>query len=166
LLEYDDVMNKQREAVYGLRRHLLMAVEQRELILEDYLSNILSFTLDEFAPEETHPEQWNLKGLKERLIGQFGFDLMRGGSIRWRLRGMSWARRSYNKLRAEYEVKEKILGAEAMRYHERMVMLSGAGRAVEGSPAGDGPPEGGDRDARLCAAGSAGGIQERVLRDV
>ena len=41
LLEYDDVMNKQREAVYGLRRQLLEGVEQRELILEDYVGGIL-----------------------------------------------------------------------------------------------------------------------------
>ena len=42
LLEYDDVMNKQREAVYGLRRQLLEGVDQKELILEDYVSGILS----------------------------------------------------------------------------------------------------------------------------
>ena len=38
LLEYDDVMNKQREAVYGLRHQLLEGVDQKELILEDYVS--------------------------------------------------------------------------------------------------------------------------------
>src|SRR5665811_1636253 len=54
VLEYDDVMNKQREAVYGLRKQLLLAVEQRELILEDYVSNLMSFMLDKFAPEAQH----------------------------------------------------------------------------------------------------------------
>jgi preprotein translocase subunit SecA len=49
LLEYDDVMNKQREAVYGVRRRLLEGVDQRELILEDYVGGILSGILDEFA---------------------------------------------------------------------------------------------------------------------
>jgi len=124
LLEYDDVMNKQREAVYGLRRSLLMAVEQRELILEDYLSNILSLILDEFAPETAHPEQWNLKGLKEKLIGQFGFDLDAQKLDPMELTRHELGDAIYNKLRADYESKEKILGAEAMRYHERMVMLS------------------------------------------
>ena len=38
LLEYDDVMNKQREAVYGLRRQLLEGVDQKDLILEDYVA--------------------------------------------------------------------------------------------------------------------------------
>jgi preprotein translocase subunit SecA len=124
LLEYDDVMNKQREAVYGLRRQLLLAVEQRELILEDYLSNILSLILDEFAPETAHPEQWNLKGLKEKLIGQFGFDLEAQKLDPLELTRHELGEGIYNKLRADYESKEKILGAEAMRYHERMVMLS------------------------------------------
>ncbi|HEX4320893.1 MAG TPA: preprotein translocase subunit SecA [Acidobacteriaceae bacterium] len=124
LLEYDDVMNKQREAVYGLRRSLLMAQEQRELILEDYLSNILSNILDEFAPEQQHPEQWNLKGMKERLIGQFGLDLDKDGIDPLELTRHELGEAAYNKLREDYEAKEKILGAEAMRYHERMVMLS------------------------------------------
>src|SRR5581483_6733854 len=59
LLEDDDVMNKQREAVYGLRRQLLEGLDQRELILEDYVGGILSGILDEFAPEDKHPDQWN-----------------------------------------------------------------------------------------------------------
>jgi preprotein translocase subunit SecA len=124
IIEYDDVMNKQREAVYGLRRQLLLAVEQRELILEDYLSNILSLTLDEFAPETAHPEQWNLKGLKERLIGQFGFDLDARKIDPLEITRHELGETIYEKLRGDYESKEKILGAEAMRYHERMVMLS------------------------------------------
>ncbi len=42
VLEYDDVMNKQREAVYGLRRQLMEGVDQKQLITEDYVSTILS----------------------------------------------------------------------------------------------------------------------------
>ena len=42
VLEYDDVMNKQREAVYGTRRQLLEGIDQKELITDDYVSNILS----------------------------------------------------------------------------------------------------------------------------
>ena len=45
-------MNKQREAVYGLRRQLLEGVEQRELILEDYVGGILSSLLDEYCNEQ------------------------------------------------------------------------------------------------------------------
>ncbi len=124
IIEYDDVMNKQREAVYGLRRNLLMAVEQRELILEDYLSNILSSILDQFAPEEKHPDEWDLKGLKARLIEQFGLDLDARQIDPLAITRHELGEECYNILRTDYESKEKILGAEAMRYHERMVMLS------------------------------------------
>ena len=78
LLEYDDVMNKQREAVYGLRRQLLEGVEQRELILEDYVGGILSGLLDEFAGEKVRPDQWNMKGLEEKLVDHFGLKLLTG----------------------------------------------------------------------------------------
>src|SRR6202030_1339614 len=57
LLEYDDVMKKQREAVYGLRHQLLEGLDQKELILEDYVANLLSAILEEFAPESKHPDQ-------------------------------------------------------------------------------------------------------------
>ena len=124
IIEYDDVMNKQREAVYGLRRNLLMAVEQRELILEDYLSNILSSILDQFAPEDKHPDEWDLKGLKTRMIEQFGLDLDARKIDPQAITRHELGEECYNILRADYESKEKILGAEAMRYHERMVMLS------------------------------------------
>ena len=66
LLEYDDVMNKQREAVYGLRRQLLEGVDQKDLILEDYVAGILSELLDKFAAQDVHPEDWDIKGLKRR----------------------------------------------------------------------------------------------------
>ncbi len=79
LLEYDDVMNKQREAVYGLRRQLLEGVDQRELILEDYVGGILSRLLDEFAGERVRQDQWDFKGLGEKLVDHFGFNLAASG---------------------------------------------------------------------------------------
>jgi len=121
LLEYDDVMNKQREAVYGLRRQLLEGVEQRELILEDYVGGILSGMLDEFAPEKLHPDQWNVKGLDDKLRDQFGQNL---GVDVHELTRHELGDAVFEKLRQDYEAKEKILGHETMRYHERMVMLS------------------------------------------
>ncbi len=124
LLEYDDVMNKQREAVYGLRRQLLEGVEQRELILEDYVGGILSGYLDEFAGENVRPDQWNLKGLDEKLVGQFGLNLAAAGIDAQQLSRHELGDSIFEKLKENYEAKEKILGSETMRYHERMVMLS------------------------------------------
>ena len=124
LLEYDDVMNKQREAVYGLRRQLLEGVDQRELILEDYVGGILSTLLDEFAGEKLHPDQWNLKGLDEKLVDHFGLSMAAAGIKPLELHRHELGEAIFDKLKQEYETKEKILGAATMRYHERMVMLS------------------------------------------
>jgi preprotein translocase subunit SecA len=124
LLEYDDVMNKQREAVYGVRRNLLEGLDQRELILEDYVGGILSGMLDEFAPENLHPDQWNVKDLEDRLVGQFGLNLAQAGIKPLELGRHDLGETIFEKLKEEYEAKEKILSSETMRYHERMVMLS------------------------------------------
>ncbi len=124
LLEYDDVMNKQREAVYALRRQLLEGVEQRELILEDYVGGILSGLLDEFAGENVRPDQWNLKGLDNKLIDHFGMSLDGAGIKAIELSRHELGDAIFEKLKELYEAKERILGPEAMRYHERMVMLS------------------------------------------
>ena len=124
LLEYDDVMNKQREAVYALRRQLLEGVEQRELILEDYVGGILSGVLDEFAGEKVRPDQWNLKGLEGKLIDHFGMSFEAGSINPLELSRHELGDALFEKLKELYEAKERILGAEMMRYHERMVMLS------------------------------------------
>jgi preprotein translocase subunit SecA len=124
LLEYDDVMNKQREAVYGLRRQLLEGVDQRELILDDYVGGILSGLLDEFAGERVRPDQWNIKGLTEKLVDNFGLNLSGSDLKLEELSRHELGETIFEKLKEHYEAKEKILGAETMRYHERMVMLS------------------------------------------
>jgi preprotein translocase subunit SecA len=124
LLEYDDVMNKQREAVYGLRRQLLEGVDQRELILEDYVGGILSGVLDEFAGEDVRPDQWNTRGMEDKLVGQFGLSLSAAGIEPQHLSRHELGDTIFDKLKGVYEAKEKILGHETMRYHERMVMLS------------------------------------------
>ena len=124
LLEYDDVMNKQREAVYGVRRQLLEEADQKELILEDYVGGILSGLLDEHAPEEKHPDQWDVKGLADKLVGQFGLNLAQAGINAAELSRHELGEAIFEKLKEEYEAKEKILSSATMRYHERMVMLS------------------------------------------
>ena len=126
VLEYDDVMNKQREAVYGLRRQLMEGVDQKQLITEDYVSTILSNILDEFAPEKDHPDQWNYDSIFSNIYDTFGANFKEGSDA---IDVHSLSRHElgetiFEKLRARYELKEQILGAQAMRYHERIVMLS------------------------------------------
>ena len=124
LLEYDDVMNKQREAVYGLRNQLLKGLDQKELIAEDYVSNLLSTMLDEFAPEKIHPDQWNVNGIKERLASQFGLNLEAEEIDISQMNRHELGETLFEKLKEHYAAKEAIIGEPAMRYHERMIMLS------------------------------------------
>ena len=123
VLEYDDVMNKQREAVYGLRRQLLEGVDEKELVLEDYVPTILSAALDECCPEKMHPDQWNLAGLFNMLTGFFGAELDKQIDAAT-LNRHELGEAIYGKLREAYAVKEQILGDKQLRYHERIVMLS------------------------------------------
>jgi preprotein translocase subunit SecA len=139
VLEYDDVMNKQREAVYGLRKQLMEGVDQKQLITEDYTGTILSNILEEFAPEKATPDEWKLDQAFTAIYDIFGIRFTATGAPR--LASETWVGPTeeipvgelgrhelgetlYERIRARYDVKEQILGAQAMRYHERIVMLS------------------------------------------
>src|SRR6266498_1204991 len=74
LLEYDDVMNKQREIVYGLRHQTLEGESQEEQILE-WASEVAEATVTRFASRETHADDWDLPGLNEALYRQFDLRL-------------------------------------------------------------------------------------------
>jgi preprotein translocase subunit SecA len=124
LLEYDDVMNKQREAVYGLRRQLLEGVEQKELILEDYVSGILSDVMDQFCGVKVHPDNWDIKGLKDSIFTRFGVDILAEGIKPESMSRQELGDAIFAKLKERYDAKEKLIGPDAMRYHERMIMLS------------------------------------------
>ena len=124
LLEYDDVMNKQREAVYGLRRQLLEGLDQKDLILEDYVSAILSTLIDQFCPVKAHPANWDIKGLKDAIFTRFGVDILAEGINPEALNRQELGDAIFDKLKARYDAKEQLIGPDAMRYHERMIMLS------------------------------------------
>ena len=138
VLEYDDVMNKQREAVYGLRRQLLAinrqgvaapavsedTLDQKELLLEDYVAGLISTMLDKHAPTNAHPDQWDVAGLQEAVLGQFGLNMKAAGVDATALNRHELGEQLFEKLKERYEAKERILGPDALRYHERMVMLS------------------------------------------
>ncbi|HXU87600.1 MAG TPA: preprotein translocase subunit SecA [Methylomirabilota bacterium] len=70
LLEYDDVMNKQREIIYGMRRQILDGESQAETIGE-WMEDLVGETIDGYASEAAHVEDWDLGGLTEALHRQF-----------------------------------------------------------------------------------------------
>ncbi len=124
LLEYDDVMNKQRVAVYGLRHQLLEGMDQKELILEDYVSAILSDLMDQFCAVKVHAADWDLKGLKDAIFTRFGVDILAEGIQPETLNRAELGDAIFDKLKGRYDAKETLIGPDAMRYHERMIMLS------------------------------------------
>jgi preprotein translocase subunit SecA len=124
LIEYDDVMNKQREAVYGLRRRLLEGLDQKDLILEDYVSAILAELIEEYCPAKAHAADWNIKGLKDAVFTRFGVDFLAEGVKAEELNRQELGDAIFDKLKERYDAKEKLIGPDAMRHHERMIMLS------------------------------------------
>jgi preprotein translocase subunit SecA len=133
LLEYDDVMNKQREAVYGMRRDLLMGFEgdtpeeqnasQREHIL-GIAEDLLDGLVEQYMPREQRPDEWDITGLKEQLRLIFGLDADQE-RINFADLGPDEARDLiWPKLEAKYEEKEMQLGVEAMHNLERYIMLN------------------------------------------
>jgi preprotein translocase subunit SecA len=124
LLEYDDVMNKQRLAVYGLRDQLLEGEEQKELILDTYVTGLVGELLEQYAPESQHAEQWDLNAIKQQVLTKFGVDLTVEGIKLEELSRHELGDAIYEKLTERYNAKEALIGKDAMRYHERMIMLS------------------------------------------
>jgi preprotein translocase subunit SecA len=82
LLEYDDVMNQQRTAIYGMRRSILRGEDVERRIL-DMLSDVTSEVLDSFANIDSKRETWDLKGLSTALQQQFGVRLDDQAALQW-----------------------------------------------------------------------------------
>ncbi len=121
ILEYDDVMNKQRQAVYGLRRALLEGADQRERVL-DMVRGLVGSYVDERCPAKQHPTEYDLLGLQSDILTQFGVKVdpaelsgMVGGEIEDFIN---------ERLDGRYRDKEQLIGSEMMREAERIVMLN------------------------------------------
>jgi preprotein translocase subunit SecA len=121
LLEYDDVNNKQRQAVYGMRRQLLEGVDQKEHIL-DMMRGIVEQAVDMRCPTAKHPDTWDLGSLRNDVLTLFGakIDLAELGNMTMDEITDAIA----DKLKAKYEEKEALVGVETMRHAERIVMLN------------------------------------------
>jgi preprotein translocase subunit SecA len=120
LLEYDDVMNRQREEIYGLRREILKGNQAKDEVLA-LAEMILDYTLGRNLPEDKGPDEWNLAAFNLDLKEYFG---IAPGSLDFGEKSRDEIRETLSTaLREIYEAKEKLLGPETMRLHERFVML-------------------------------------------
>ena len=123
LLEYDNVMNKQREAVYRLRRNVLEAKEGREWVLRA-AREIVGSLVDSYCPDEKHPDQWEREALERELKELFGLTLAHAD--------VSWDSVTRPKLEEaltatveqRFEERERTIGADNFRHLERYLILS------------------------------------------
>jgi preprotein translocase subunit SecA len=121
LLEYDDVMNKQRQAVYGMRRQLLEGKDQSERIKEIIQGIVASFS-DIRCPERAHTSTYDLTGLQSDVLSQFGvkIDLEElNGLLKQEIED-----HIIDLLERRFKEKEELIGPENMREAECIVMLN------------------------------------------
>jgi preprotein translocase subunit SecA len=126
LLEYDDVMNKQRETIYGLRRQLMEEPDQREYLVGEtgVARDLLADITKQYLNPNLSEDEWDIENYKVQIHSIYGLDLDAEGidfrqSNPEEIEGLTW-----DKLKAKYAEKEKQIGDEAMRTYERIIMLN------------------------------------------
>lgn len=121
VLEYDDVINTQREVIYSQRRQVLENENTKDSII-DMITQVIDRLLDIYVSKDIHPEEWDLKGLSEYLMDIF--------QIRYDFEGKEQdlsrddlRQELISKALAAYDKKEEELGSDTMRELERYVLL-------------------------------------------
>ncbi|MBI5523047.1 MAG: preprotein translocase subunit SecA [Desulfarculus sp.] len=120
LLEYDDVLNKQREVIYAQRRMALSGEGVHEAVLE-MLGDICQGLAGEHAQEGRPPEEWDRPALEAAVAGVLGFRTDLGEQESWTIEGLAGLIES--QARAVYQAKFEQYGQETMSYLERMILL-------------------------------------------
>jgi len=122
LLEYDDVMNKQRESIYSQRKEILHGKDMKEFIQEISV-NIVDWIMDTNTNEKDSPDDWNIEGFTNAIKAQFGLDVDEL-EIDWETINLQELHeKTINALNEIYEEKERIISPERMREFERIIML-------------------------------------------
>jgi len=122
LLEYDDVMNKQRSTIYTQRREILEGKDMKAYV-QEIVEQILDWLLDSYVNKDKSPDDWDIEALRKAVAAQFGVALDELG-IKWdEASGEEVKERVHKHLLDVYERKEAQLGAAAMREFERIILL-------------------------------------------
>ncbi len=119
LLEYDDVMNKQRSEIYSYRRDILKGEDLKERVLE-MTETVALDIISIYCPEGKHAEDWDIKGLKDALYRQFAVHMEMESEVS-DLKSLEDS--VLESINSVYEQKEAEIGPETMRYLEKMIML-------------------------------------------
>jgi preprotein translocase subunit SecA len=122
LLEYDDVMNKQRETIYSIRRSALEGKDQKQYamgIAEELAMEIVSNN----CPANEHPDKWNTTLLAGEVLAQFGLDIKAVGIDPTTMTHAELSDALVTAVKQRYEDKEAQFGSDMMRWLERRVIL-------------------------------------------
>jgi preprotein translocase subunit SecA len=122
LLEYDDVMNKQRETIYGIRRSALEGKDQRDYVL-GIAEDVARELVNTYCPREQHPDQWNTTQFLAEVNSQFGVDGKAAGADPTTLSHEQLGDAAAEAVVKRYEEKEQQFGADLMRWLERRIIL-------------------------------------------
>ncbi len=122
LLEYDDVMNKQRETIYGLRKRILAREGLRDYLFET-AEDILDWVLEEYTGHDTTPVDWDMEGLRNQVLRFFGVDVGTFEMNQEETTQSDVRERIMKAYTDKYEEKEQRLPPDMMREYERLVML-------------------------------------------
>ncbi len=122
LLEYDDVMNKQRETIYAIRRSALEGKDQRDYVI-GIAEDIARELVDTYCGRELHPGQWNVTQFLAEVNSQFGVDAKAAGADPAALNHDQLSDAIAEAVAKKYEDKEKQLTPDLMRWLERRIIL-------------------------------------------
>ena len=122
LLEYDDVMNKQRETIYAIRRSALEGKEQKDYAL-GIAEDIARELVGTFCPQNEHPEKWNVTQFAAEVQGQYGLDIKAVGVDPAKMNHVELADALVDRVKERYAEKEKLFGEPMMRWLERRIIL-------------------------------------------
>jgi len=121
LLEYDDVMNRQRQVIYEQRKKVLKG-EELEADLEDMIEAVVTSLVDEYADKDVNPEDWNSKALEDAVFKQFSLklNLLEGEG---KASPASLEERIIAAAQAHLAAKEEEFGKPLMDYLRKVIML-------------------------------------------
>src|SRR5580693_5079568 len=122
LLEYDDVMNKQRETIYSIRRSALEGKEQKDYAL-GIAEDIARELVETYCPGNEHPEKWNVTQFAAEVLNQFGIDVKAAGIDASKMNHAELADTLVERVKARYVEKEALFGEKMMRWLERRIIL-------------------------------------------
>ncbi len=122
LLEYDDVMNKQRETIYSIRRSALEGKEQKDYAL-GIAEDIARELVETYCPANEHPDKWNVTQFAAEVLGQFGIDVKAAGIDAVKMNHAVLSDTLVERVKQRYAEKETLFGEKMMRWLERRIIL-------------------------------------------